>query len=161
MKTTLPKSKKLLNQFLMPLRSRKRRTTSPARKVRPTLSLARKQQCLSKTRRMLTRQSVNSNKKSRAAKLLAGKLSKTNQKIKPPIPLLLTSLVVDLLEHNPKAPLKTLLKATLSSVAKSQHSPNKQRGVKKRKSWKTSLNLEKPPPQFKLRSKLLIKIRAK
>lgn len=145
----------------MSQRSRKRRTTSPVKKVRPTLSPARKQQCSSKTRRMLTRQSVNSNKKSKAAKLLVGKLSKTNLRIKRPIPLLLLPLAEDLLEPNPKALLKTHPKATLSSVVKSQHSLNRQREVKKRKSWKTSQNLVKPPPQFKLKIRYLNKLRVK
>ena len=160
-KTTRLKYKRLSNQFLMSQRSRKRRTTSPVKKVRPTLSPARKQQCSSKTRRMLTRQSVNSNKKSKAAKLLVGKLSKTNLRIKQPIPLLLLPLAEDLLEPNPKALLKTHPKATLSSVVKSQHSLNRQREVKKRKSWKTSQNLVKPPPQFKLKIRYLNKLRVK
>jgi len=142
-KTTRPKFKRLSSQFLVYRRSRKRQTTSPVKKVKPTLSPARKQQYSSKTKRMLTRQSVNSNKKSREAKLLVGKLLKTNQKIKRPILLLLPLLAEDFLEPNPKVPLKTHLKATLNLVVKSQHSLNKQRAVKKRKSWKISLNLVK------------------
>ena len=160
-KTTRPKFKRLSSQFLVSRRSRKRQTTSPVKKVKPTLSPARKQQCSSKTKRMLTRQSVNSNKKSKAAKLLVGKLSKTNLRIKRPIPLLLLPLAEDLLEPNPKALLKTHQKATLSSVAKSQHSLNRQREVKKRKSWKTSQNLVKPPPQFKLKIRYLNKLKVK